>query len=47
MEIIILLFIIGYLRDEVYKDYSSDSSRIITAFKATIDPYEYYEENLC
>ena len=46
LEIIILLFIIGYLSVEVYKDYSSHSSRIITIFKATIYPQEYYEKNL-
>ncbi|HEY5525196.1 MAG TPA: hypothetical protein VIK26_07670, partial [Clostridium sp.] len=46
LEIIVLLVIISYLSVEVYKDYSSHSSRLITIFKATIDPQKYYEENL-
>lgn len=44
IEIIIFLIIVGYLGNEVYKEYSANSSKIITAFKATIDPYEYYKK---
>jgi len=46
LEIIALLFFIGYLGFEVYKDYSSNSSKIITAIKATINPNGYYEKIL-
>jgi len=46
LEIIAVLVIIGYVSVEEYKDYSSHSSRLISIFKATIDPQDYYEENL-
>lgn len=46
LEIIALIFAVGYLSVEVYKDYSDQSSRLITVFKATINPYQYYEKKL-
>ncbi|PRR83568.1 sensor histidine kinase [Clostridium vincentii] len=46
LEIIGLLFIISYFSVEVYKYYSTDSSKMINIFRSTINPQKYYEENL-
>lgn len=47
IEIIVLLFIVGYFGIETYKNFSSKSySRVMSAVEATIDPKDYYASSL-
>lgn len=47
IEIIILLFIVGYFGTEVFKNFShNSSSKAISAVEATLNPSEYYKGTL-
>ncbi|SFU30224.1 Histidine kinase-, DNA gyrase B-, and HSP90-like ATPase [Clostridium sp. DSM 8431] len=47
IEIVIVLFIIGYFGMEIFKGFSPNSySRAISAVEAVLNPKDYYEESL-